>query len=150
VELRNRLGAATGLTLPTSLVYDYPTTSALAGHLRDELLGGLVPDATVISSVTGASALAVADDPIAIVSMSCRFPGGVRSPEDLWQLLSDGRDATSRFPTDRGWDVEALYDPDPGQAGKTYTREGAFIQNAAEFDAGFFGISPREALAMDP
>ncbi|MFF9410899.1 type I polyketide synthase, partial [Streptomyces anandii] len=150
VELRNRLGAATGLTLPTSLVYDYPTASALAGHLRDELLGGLVPDTTVISSVTGASALAVADDPIAIVSMSCRFPGGVRSPEDLWQLLSDGRDATSRFPTDRGWDVEALYDPDPGQAGKTYTREGAFIQNAAEFDAGFFGISPREALAMDP
>ncbi|MFE1863750.1 type I polyketide synthase, partial [Streptomyces anandii] len=150
VELRNRLGAATGLTLPTSLVYDYPTASALAGHLRDELLGGLVPDTNFISSVTGASALAVADDPIAIVSMSCRFPGGVRSPEDLWQLLSDGRDATSRFPTDRGWDVEALYDPDPGQAGKTYTREGAFIQNAAEFDATFFGISPREALAMDP
>ncbi|MFE8950675.1 beta-ketoacyl synthase N-terminal-like domain-containing protein, partial [Streptomyces sp. NPDC007856] len=153
VELRNRLGAVTGLSLPTTLVYDYPTASALAAHLRDELLGRLGHSgrgATVVSSVPGASALSVADDPIAIVAMSCRFPGGVQSPEDLWQLLAGGRDATSRFPADRGWDIESLYDPDPEQAGKTYTREGGFIQDATQFDARFFGISPREALAMDP
>ncbi|WP_425579498.1 type I polyketide synthase, partial [Streptomyces coacervatus] len=153
VELRNRLGAVTGLSLPTTLVYDYPTASALAAHLRDELLGRLGHSgqgATVVSSVPGASALSVADDPIAIVAMSCRFPGGVRSPEDLWQLLADGRDGTSRFPADRGWDIESLYDPDPEQAGKTYTREGGFIEEAAQFDARFFGISPREAMAMDP
>ncbi|MEU2051190.1 beta-ketoacyl synthase N-terminal-like domain-containing protein, partial [Streptomyces albidoflavus] len=89
-------------------------------------------------------------EPVAIVAMSCRFPGGAGTPEQLWELLAEGRDAVGELPADRGWDVEALYDPDPGREGTSYVRQGAFVDGAADFDAEFFGISPREALAMDP
>ncbi len=144
VELRGRIAAAIGFRLPASLTFDYPTPAQLARYLRDEVLGGKRPSA-------GASRQGPADsDGVAIVGMACRFPGGVGSPEDLWRLVAEVRDAVVPFPADRGWDVAGIYHPDPGLPGRSYVRAGGFLADAAGFDAGFFGISPREALVMDP
>nr|WP_062342608.1 type I polyketide synthase [Herbidospora sakaeratensis] len=144
VDLRTRLNAATGLKLPATLVFDHPTPAAAVRFLRAELLG--VPD----DAGTPVVAHTAADpgEPIAIVGMGCRFPGGVREPEDLWRLLADGVDTISGFPTDRGWDAEGLYAGVDDGASTTVV--GGFIYDAGDFDPGFFGISPREAITMDP
>ena len=135
VELRTKLSGATGLRLPATLVFDYPTPAVLAGWLRDQITGAQTAPAAPAPPVP-----VVTGDPIAVVAMGCRFPGGVNGPEDLWELVRTGTDAIAGFPADRGWE---------GWDG-TFVRVGGFLYPAGDFDAEFFGISPREALAMDP
>ncbi|HEV3293565.1 MAG TPA: beta-ketoacyl synthase N-terminal-like domain-containing protein, partial [Streptosporangiaceae bacterium] len=136
VEFRNALGAVTGLSLPATLIFDYPTPLALSRWLCAEITGTL----GAASPAAGPAPATVTGDAVAVVAMGCRFPGGVASPEDLWELLRSGTDAIAGFPADRGWE-----DWDSG-----FARLGGFVSGAGEFDAGFFGISPREAVAMDP
>ncbi|MER5785058.1 type I polyketide synthase [Streptomyces mobaraensis] len=143
VELRARLTAVFGLSLPATIVFDYPNVTVLAELVLSKVLGTQAEAAPV-----RAAAAVDVDDPIVIVGMSCRTPGGVRNPDELWQLVAEGRDAITPMPDNRGWDVEAFADPDAPVS--AYVTEGGFLHRAGDFDPEFFGISPREALAMDP
>jgi rifamycin polyketide synthase module 4/5/6 len=143
VELPNRLAAATGIKLPATLIFDYPTPLTLARHLQGHAAGAPGP----VPIITTAP---LADDPVVVVGMACRLPGGITGPADLWQMVGEGRDGMSGVPDDRGWKLDSLFDDDPDHAGTSYVRQGGFLHDAGYFDAAFFGISPREAVAMDP
>ncbi|SFO10935.1 polyketide synthase 12, partial [Streptomyces sp. cf124] len=145
VDLRNRLATATGVRLHSTLVFDHPTVTALAVFLGEKLFGGQERAAPVV-----VRAAADRDDPVVIVAMGCRFPGGIGTPEDLWRALAEEADLTGPFPTDRGWPLHRLHDPDETTPESSYVDRGGFLGDAALFDPAFFTISPREAPAMDP
>ncbi|WP_431937526.1 beta-ketoacyl synthase N-terminal-like domain-containing protein, partial [Micromonospora sp. RP3T] len=141
IKMCDRLTAATGLRLPTTLLFNHPTPVKLREYLQRRL-DGLSEPATEPVAVDTAL-----DEPVAIVGIGCRYPGGVDDPDGFWRLLVEGVDAVGEFPADRGWDLTAL---DGLGRQRSETRYGTFLPGAAMFDAGFFGISPREAVAMDP
>ncbi|MER5772865.1 SDR family NAD(P)-dependent oxidoreductase [Streptomyces sp. NPDC002039] len=145
VEFRNRLTNVVGFRLPVTVVFDHPTPAELADYLAAELLGDLDEPAAQAAPAAGTRAphARTDDEPLVIVGMACRYPGGVTTPEQLWDLVRDERDAIAGFPADRGWSTEAPADGSVPQ-------QGGFLERVAEFDAAFFGISPREALTMDP
>ncbi|MER7212912.1 type I polyketide synthase [Streptosporangium sp. NPDC000239] len=145
VELRDSLSSATGLTIPTTVTYDHPTPLALARHLEATAEGRTADVPSAEDDRRGQE-----NEPIALVSMAGRWPGGADTPEALWELVLDGTDAIGVFPANRGWDVDALHDPEGVRPGTSTTREGGFLHDADRFDAEFFGIGPREAAAMDP
>ncbi|MET9031717.1 SDR family NAD(P)-dependent oxidoreductase [Streptomyces mirabilis] len=149
VELRNRIGARIGAKLPATLLFDHPTAARLAAHLLSTALAA--GDRTTPATQPTRATTPASDEPVALVAMACRLPGGVSDPEGLWNLVAEGRDAVGPFPAER-WDVAALYDPDPDAVGKSYAHEGGFLNDddLTSFDAGFFGITPKEAAAMDP
>ncbi|MGB3439763.1 MAG: SDR family NAD(P)-dependent oxidoreductase, partial [Actinophytocola sp.] len=147
VEVRDRLTTATGLRLPASLAFDYPKPSALAAHLLTGLVADTTPARATVTRDPGATDTDTATDAIAIIGMACRYPGGIGTPEQLWELLANGGEALSPFPADRGWNLDELFGR---ERGASYVRAGGFLTGAADFDAAFFGISPREAVAMDP
>ncbi|MEV7019914.1 SDR family NAD(P)-dependent oxidoreductase, partial [Streptomyces sp. NPDC093991] len=153
VQLRDRLATAVGQDIGIATLFDHPTPRGLTDALYDLLRprarhGGPGQDPAPEQRDAGAGR--AADEPIAVVAMAVRLPGGIHTPEQFWELLSDGHDAVAGLPTDRGWDLEALFHPDPDRSGTVRQRSGGFLHDAADFDAEFFGISPREALAMDP
>ncbi|NGP07465.1 SDR family NAD(P)-dependent oxidoreductase [Rhodococcus sp. 14C212] len=145
VQLRNQLATATGVTLPATVVFDHPTADALTRELEARLIGSAAAPQPTRPARTRRE-----NEPIAIVGMACRYPGGVYCPQDLWRLVRDGHDAVGPYPRNRGWNLDDVYDPDPDRSGTTYMSEGGFLYDADEFDAAFFGVSPREAIAMDP
>jgi acyl transferase domain-containing protein/thioesterase domain-containing protein/acyl carrier protein len=144
VELRNRLAADTGLSLAPAVVFDHPSVAALGKFLLEQTSSA--PESVRVLPAAATSS----EEPIAIVGMACRYPGGIGSAEQLWDLVASGGDAIGGFPLDRGWDQERIFDPDPSNVGTTHVLEGGFIDDVADFDAGFFGISPREAITLDP
>ncbi|MFH8371760.1 type I polyketide synthase [Streptomyces sp. NPDC018031] len=158
VELCERLGEELASELPSTVLFDHPTPARLARHLQSVASAadrpaapGAPPGAPSRKAAGTPGAADAADhDPVVVVGMACSYPGGAATPEELWRLAASGTDAIGGFPTDRGWDLEALYDADPGRAGTSCTRQGGFLHDAAEFDAAFFGMSPREALTTDP
>lgn len=146
VELRNRLSAKFNLELPATLAFDFPTIDDITNII---LQIGFSDLSSIKVSLPLVKNRVSVDEPIAIVSMACRLPGGISTPDQYWKLLEEGKELIELFPTDR-WDVDSFYDPDPDAIGKTYCKEGGFLKNIDKFDAAFFGIAPREAQAMDP
>ncbi|WP_406347867.1 type I polyketide synthase [Streptomyces sp. NBC_00144] len=153
VEFRNGVNDATGLRLPATLVFDYPSPMVLARHLLAESVGTGEGAGAVAGSAQprkAGRAAGTTDDPIAIIAMSCRYPGGAESPEDLWRIVAQRTDAIGEFPKDRGWNLPDIYDPSSSRDDTSYVRHGGFLYTAGDFDADLFGISPNEALSMDP